>query len=600
MFFAIFVALMVILITAFWVYQGFFSSMIMFLETLLACIITFAFYENINSLWKDSLDPGIGLPLAFMGLFLLVLLGLRVATDKMIPTNVNFPMYVDRAGGGICGFFTGMILVGTALIGLQMLPIGSAIFFFERYTTNKEGYPEESNLSFLKPDRFTAGMMNMLSNQARFGGQNPLNQAKPDLIDELYSARAGVQSEQRMFLPSDVLKVEAYWEVTEIDHVQHSLDGETLVRNFETSEPEKPGNKFLVCRVRIDEKAAKKDKLEIRFRVPQFRIVGPPPDSKGQFSKQPGVWLAVGMSDLFVHKHYGPNKVSPKQAQRLVRFGPQSNFILGPAETESVATRNRKGYSFDVAFEVPIDFEPWYIAFKYGASVDLTKLTKEEEPPDWASTALGDKGPSGRIDRDDKVGRAPGGRTHLANAIDDRTEASAKLPVSLPRTDPIVQRYSRGDRLSGGHFHLRLPPEDELDSATPVSEFAIPRGRRMVQVGAEVLKAESMYGKALSFANRVTAQIRIRDESGKDYFAIGQYGAAEIGGVPYFEVQYFPDAEIPERCLKKPNKVTRKAIDKAGRENSKYGFLFLVDPGVKIVSFHAANKQQPLNIQVPN
>ena len=161
MLFSIVVALMVILITAFWAYQGFFGGMIMFLETVVACIVAFAFYEDINALWVDSTGPGIGPPLALMLLFLAVLFILRYLTDRFMPNNVSMPMMLDRAGGAICGLFTGEVLVGMALLSIQMLPIGSTLFGFERYTVDKEGKVTEHNLSFFKPDRFTAGLATM-------------------------------------------------------------------------------------------------------------------------------------------------------------------------------------------------------------------------------------------------------------------------------------------------------------------------------------------------------------------------------------------------------------------------------------------------------
>jgi len=147
MLFSIVVTLMVILITAFWAYQGFFGSMIMFLETVVACIVAFAFYEDINTLWVDSTGPGIGLPLALMLLFLAVLFILRYLTDRLIPNNVSMPMMLDRAGGAVCGLFTGEVLVGMALLSIQMLPIGSTLFGFERYTVDKGGQKSRSTTS---------------------------------------------------------------------------------------------------------------------------------------------------------------------------------------------------------------------------------------------------------------------------------------------------------------------------------------------------------------------------------------------------------------------------------------------------------------------
>ena len=603
------VLLMVVLVTAFWAYQGLFSSVIMLVETIVACMVAFLYYEDVNALWEGSISPGIGLPLALMLLFLAVLLGLRTLTDKFIPGEVKMPLYVDRAVGGVCGFFIGMILIGTALISIEMLPIGSSIFGFERFTTDDEGNVQEHNF-MLSPDRFTAGMLSMLSN-GRFGSKdNPFYRARPDLVLELYSGRAAPQPEARIFLPPKALVVKRYWETRQIDEVRQSLDGDTLVREFETTEPLGAGNKFVVCYVNIDAGASPEKAPDIRFRLPQFRIVGPRPASADSSSPDPRVYLACGMSDIYTHRVHGPKKLGPRQATRLVRFGPQTNFILGMDQTKPVAKLTKRGtaevcetWRFDVAFEVPEDFEPWYVEFKRGARAELTAKQKLPELPDWASRALGSSGLSGRVNRTaPKVGKPSGGRTNVANAIEERTGASDILPVVLDRQNSIVARHAIGDRLRGGdncHFFVDVP-QKKIPTGRQVKKFQVPADKRMVQIGANALKAESMYGRALSFANRVTAQITIRDDNGQAYFAIGQYAAAKIGGKLVFEIQYYPDAGVPERCLKKPKKITHRILTRGGRNKTKFGYLFLVDPGVKIVSFHAGRTgSQSLNIQAP-
>ena len=603
------VLLMIVLVTAFWAYQGLFSSVIMFIETVVACMIAFLYYEDINAVWEGSISPGIGLPLALMALFLIVLLGLRTFTDKFIPGEVKMPLYVDRAVGGACGFFTGLILIGTALISIEMLPIGSSVFGFERFTTDDEGNVEEHSF-MLSPDRFTAGLVSMLSNQ-RFGGENPFFRARPDLVLELDSGRAGPQTEARVYLPPKSLVVKNYWEAPQIDLVRQSLDGNTLVRKFETQEPIGVGKKFIVCYVNIDAAAASpEDSPDIRFRLPQFRIVGPRPNAEDR-SAVPQVYLACGMSDIYTHRVHGPKELGPQQSTRLVRFAPQTDFILALQQTRPVAKLGKRGtadicetWRFDVAFEVPEDFEPWYVEFKRGARAELTTKQKLPEPPDWASRALGSGGESGRVKRTaPKVGEASGGRTNVAYAIEERTGATNLLPVVLASDDSIVARHSSGDRLRGGdgcHFFVDVP-EEEISPDRQVKEFLVPGNKRMIQIGASVLQAESMYGKALSFANRVAAQITIRDSNGQAYFAIGQYAAAQVEGRQVFEIQYYPDAGMPERCLKKPKRVTNRILTRGGRDKTKFGYLFLVDPGVTIVSFHAGRtgSQTLPNIQAP-
>ncbi len=620
MLFSLVIALMVILVTVFWVYQGFFSALLMFFLSVVACMLAFGFHEEVQSLWGDTIDASVGLPLAMMLIFLISLALLRVLTDKMIPDNVRMPAMVDRAGGGVFGFFIGLILVGISLTAIQMLPLGSTIFGFERVRTAPDGRIELKNFWF-KPDNFTVGLATMLSN-GRFGGDNSLRRAKPDLLLDLYSARANPQPEERLFLPQDALQVLAYWEARQIDEVTQRADGESLSREFQTVEPMSPGSKFLVFNVRVNSTAAKSG-AEIRFRPVQFRLIGPPPTIDDVASHTPAVYFACGMTDLYTHMGHGLRKVGSRQATRLVKFSPQTDMILGPEVTREVGISQGgdsgdfvAGYRFDVAFEVPEEFQPWFVEFKRGARVEITKQMFKEETPQYASVA-GGREPSKDASPDDtkktaraddaeddkpkvKVGDAPGGAVHVADAIAARTGVYAELPFPLNGDDPVVRGSLVSRRLGECHFFVEIPDPPPTD--WDVKEFNVPGGKKLVQVGAEKKDALSLFGRALNYAANVAAQIRLTDEDGNDYYAIGVYSAAPIDGKMVLEIQYHPDAEVPERSLAKPKKVTSNILRDTSPDERRFGYIFLVDPGVKIVKFNAGARQgasQELVIDVP-
>jgi uncharacterized membrane protein required for colicin V production len=604
MLFSIAVGLMVILVTAFWVYQGLFSSALMFFETVTACVVAFAFYESVHSLWSGALtNPGIGHPLALMLLFLATMVLLRLATDRLIPGKVRLPVVVDRAGGGVMGLLTGLVLVGTPLVAVQMLPIGSSVFGFERLVAGPDGSIQQKGFLF-KPDSFVAGLMRTLSGGS-LGGSNALGRAKPDLLLDLHASRAGVQPEDRVYVPPDCLKATAWWEARQIDRVRQTGNGGELQREFTTEEVSGP-NKLLVCEVRLSGSAAPEGRPEVYLRTPQFRVVGPPPGPGT--SASPRVYLACGLSDIYTHKQLKHAEVARNQAGRLVRFGPQTDFVLGEAQARRLAGQG--GYRFNVAFEVPEDFVPWYVEFKRGARCELTKNLFRQTPPKSASVALGNRQlaaaeePAGEATpqkKKAKVGKAPGGAGHVANAIEERTGAFAKLPVVLDRNDPQVARVLKDGRLGECHLVVAVPDQPPK-RADRVTEFWVPDGRRLLQVGAEKNKALSLYGRALNYAANVAAQISVQttDET-TSYFAQGVYAAAVVDGKWHIEIQYHPEAEQPERCLKPPMKITSSVLQNAPPSERKFGFLFIVDPGMQIGSFSSGGTgtRQPLIILIP-
>jgi|CXWL01.1.fsa_nt_gi hypothetical protein len=656
MLFSLAVALMVLLVAAFWVYQGLFNGVLMLLCSIVACMVAFGFYEDLHSVWSGAIGPGLGLPLALILIFLVTLFALRFITDKLIPDGVHLPVVVDFAGGGVAGFFTGMVVIGTALVAAQMAPIGSSVFGFDRISADPQGVVVTRSL-MLKPDNFTIGLVNMLSN-GRFGGDNPFAKARPDLLTQLYSARAATQVGESYDAPAESLKIVSCREVRRIDEVTQSVSGADLKREFAPKEAA-PANKFLVCKVRIDASAAPLERKDIRFRLPQFRLLGPPPSDNGP---SPKAFLASAMSDIYIHHGHNLAEVQRTQPRRLVRFGPQTDFLLAPDKTSVVAIKDGdavKAYRFEVAFEVPEDFTPWYAEFKHGAKFEITKSlfkeaseskaqsseasttetvteeaaqkeeseeaedraddgeaganenadasVEEEDSADSADSTDSDEEPkdkppakTAKKTSKPKVGQEQGGALNVADATQEGTDVTNLLPIPLDRTNNLVSQALAGSELGDGHFWLELsdeaPPEKQL-----VTQFRLPEGKKMLQLGAERNEALSMYGRAMNYASTVAAQIKITTADDHAYFAQGVYSIAKINGKTIVEIQYHPDADVPERCLAKPKKLTPEMMKRADPKERKFGYLFIVDPGIKITGFSSGGKggKQQLDIDVP-
>jgi hypothetical protein len=163
-----------------------------------------------------------------------------------------------------------------------------------------------------------------------------------------------------------------------------------------------------------------------------------------------------------------------------------------------------------------------------------------------------------------------------------------------------VARSLRGKKLGDCHIVVELPSSRDR-TKEDVKEFLVPEGKALVQVGAEKIAAGSLLGRAVNYAANVAGQIRISDDQGTDYFAIGVYSVAPVNGKMTMEIQYHPDAEVPERCLEKPKTITAGILTSAPEKERKFGYLFLVNPGTQITRFSAGKpgSAQPLEIAVP-
>lgn len=657
MLFSLIVALVVILLTAFWVTQGLLYAAVMFVDSVLACMVAFGFHESLHALWADAgAMQAIGQPIALMAIFLVTLVVLRLGTDKLIGTKVVFPVHLDRIGAGVCGFFTGMVLVGTSLVAIQMLPVGATVFGYDRLENAGDRTPRTRNLGLFNPDAFVVGLVDVLSTNGRFGGGNAFETARTGLLLDLYAARSSPQPQVCNIVPDDCLILSDYWETRQIETVEQTVTANGLERKFAPSEPS-PLSKFLVCRVLLKSSAAAKGEQDVRFRLPQFRVVGPPPTSGESRAVSPTLYLACGMSDIYIHQEHGHGKVAPDQPSRLVRFSPQTDFLLNPKVAHAVAS-GASGYRLDVVFDVPEDFEPWYIEFKRGARAEFAKkMFRTQAPAPLGESASGDSSKpggdakqSGSPAADDEpasstepgegkqteepagadksagtdeaaatggaagadesaaaggeksppveVGAAREGRAHVADAIRERTAATAKLPIPLDAADAKVARCVRRGKLGEGHFWVELP--NSAAPKSPVTELDVPDGKRMVQIGAEQCMPGNVLGRALNYAASVTAQINVTTTDGQRYFAQGVYSAAPADGQLVLEIQYWPAADVPERCLRPPVKLTRQVMEQAQPSQRRFGYFFLVDPGVQITGFSTGSGEpQPLRISVP-
>lgn len=363
-------ALFVLLVAAFWAMQGLFSSAIMLVETIIALMVAFGYYEPLSGLVTEYI-PEYAQGAALVVLFAGTLTILRVLTDKFIPGNVQFPMPVDRAGGGLLGLLTGLMLIGTTLTGVQMLPLGSAPLGFQRVSFDPPG----RRSIWLNPDGFAVGMASLLST-GRFGGES-LERAHPDLLGELATTNTGFQVESRRIVPPNSVAVKNYWQVDAIDTVTQTQQGEVWKRDFAKAPPEDSSRRYMIVRLAIDGVAADKtdgtsEPAVVRFTPAQFRLVG-----KAAEGAVAPVVTAAGLSDIFSEKIGA--KLDPFVAQRVVKWKADQRFGLGSDNATALAKDGK--YQIDVAFEVSPEFSPWYLQFKSNARAEITPGQMLKKPP---------------------------------------------------------------------------------------------------------------------------------------------------------------------------------------------------------------------------
>ena len=206
---------------------GLFSGLINAFCAIIAAVVALGYSEALNDLItkQTGLHPSYSEPVCLIVLFIITLVALRLAVDKGIRGNVRIPMYLDWGGGAVAGIVIGQICVGILLLGVMMLPFGGRVMQYQRYERDEDndvddrGYVEfRRNSIWLRSDKFTTGLVNVLSNGS-LRGKTTLASVYPDYPEWVSWSSNTVQPES-ITAPSRVkgdgfetgLRVAMWWE----------------------------------------------------------------------------------------------------------------------------------------------------------------------------------------------------------------------------------------------------------------------------------------------------------------------------------------------------------------------------------------------------
>ncbi len=138
--------------------EGVFTAATMFVNVLLAGLLTFNFWEPLADTLAgpsgQSFLKGYEDVLAMVGLFCVFLGGLRTLTNNLAKTKVEFPGGVDQVGAAVFGLLTGYLVSGFLVCALQTLPWGQHFLDFELRASNEPAFR-----SVMPPDRVWLALM---------------------------------------------------------------------------------------------------------------------------------------------------------------------------------------------------------------------------------------------------------------------------------------------------------------------------------------------------------------------------------------------------------------------------------------------------------
>ncbi len=277
--------------------QGLFSNIIMAVLSLVAAITALNYYEPLAALLNDKVGiMNIGLKgISLLAIFIVTLLVLRTVSDQLIKGNMNFPLIIDRLGGGLCALVSSLTISGMIALGLQNMPISAAILGFDRCGESLQ-QPESDKGFFPFGDSFVTTIMNQASCYC-LAGRDSFAHHHPNYLRELYLNRLMPDDFKgsRQEAGSDALKVEEVWLIdSELRDTQNQeaamlKTGESLIGVRIKLKPGQ-GNRGDMGTVDADQ--------TIRFSMGQIRLIGfnPNKPDKPGYSRYPIGFHAKGRS----------------------------------------------------------------------------------------------------------------------------------------------------------------------------------------------------------------------------------------------------------------------------------------------------------------
>jgi hypothetical protein len=216
-------------IVAFFQYvQGFFSATISAIIAAIAAVVAMGWYESVAPLLFSAKMYDQAASISLVVIFAAVYIIPRLIIDAFVPGNVRVPFIVEKVGAGIAGLIVGLISTGIVAIAADALPFGSTVGMYSRFTTSdlpnltypgQNGpmqdtkandavqddaiEPSKAHSVWLGQDDLVYALTRRVSaDTGSLANDHPIVTVHPDLLDEYYAQRIGIQPGAKHTAPS--------------------------------------------------------------------------------------------------------------------------------------------------------------------------------------------------------------------------------------------------------------------------------------------------------------------------------------------------------------------------------------------------------------
>jgi hypothetical protein len=530
MFMNIGVILLVLFIAYLWTQQGLFSAFLHFVCTLVAGAIALAVWEPLVYGALLGFRQDLAWSLGLIGPFLISLVILRLASDKLIPGNLKFDEGTNFIGGGAFGFGAGVITAGMLLIsvGFMRLPHDFAGYQPVRYDTN--GNVVAGDTLWLPADTLTVRMYETLSRGGFTAGGSALAVRQPDLHRQAGLVRMTVRDKGEVALKPNAVEVLGTYALSGdilSDSFFLSPEGEPVRQQAAYFDGDRVGSNALLYGVALNFNAGAREgtgqvvlgpgQMRLIVRTPDGDVMGVQP--MAVVSQAEGSSLELGRWRFDAPEVFVASTSTAAETRMAFEFA-----IPAGSEVEDLLVKNLRipASKLPSPTQYP-STDARDEAIRNGAIVGLTL-----DGGSGTTTSGATQAPSGTTQT-----TSAGGGAVTIDGADNRAWAQAGVQINrtLP-TGPMLKSKIRGgvsfnandDGLT--RANLVVNKQDVSSTGGPqnlrVDQFATIEGAAIVKVDISFRSPLTIAGRAVDQAMRFSVPI-LRDTAGEVYTPIGYY-----------------------------------------------------------------------------
>jgi hypothetical protein len=497
-----------VLAVAYWsAMQGLFSSLLHLAMVIAAGALALAVWEPITLAFLLGFKPAIAWGLGLVVPFAVILLVLRLVSDKLVPANVNVIHLADLLGGGGLGALAGILTAGVTLIGVGFLPFGPSLGGHQPYSPDRYGQVTATDSAlWLAVDRWAFGFYEMLASHGGWSGGAftsgaPLAQYQPDLAKQAALVRLRPDPFSSVAATPEAVNVETVltqrWPEVTGPAKKPLQPAVTAVAARGDVATNAVNRKLVVVETKWEKTAGVYD-TDSKLRVPpsQIRLIANREDAG---------------AGIDTHAPLGFVRVNPTKdnARFVYLFEGADAAAHGRLPNETLAW----------IFAVPKDQTPRHMLVRH-LRLTLPETDAFETHPDAVTEALGQPAPEPKEDQDaDEQGKkpaAPAEGQYPGAPEATWIEATSDLPGAQLSSNNLGMLDLSGNAITGGKQTVKGGSDDYVDADVRVDR--IQHATVRMKLSAE--RADSLIGSALSAAGQVSL-IHLTDAQGNRYYAHG-------------------------------------------------------------------------------